>query len=104
MTLAISTVCFHLFLKQSEEDNSQRVCVFVCVFNPREFGCYGAISKVKSSINSLSLSFEFFLRCFRKLKRKCRGFRCVDKREKKESVCVKHKAEYRRSETRKSSD
>lgn len=36
------------------------VCVCVCVFNPREFGCYGAISKVKSSINSLSLSFVFF--------------------------------------------
>lgn len=35
-------------------------CVCVCVFNPREFGCYGAISKVKSSINSLSLSFVFF--------------------------------------------
>lgn len=86
MTLAISTVCFHLFLKQSEEDDSQRVCL--CVFNPREFGCYGAISKVKSSINSLSLSFVFFARCFRNLKRKCWGFGALIREKKRERVCI----------------
>lgn len=74
---------FICFWSNPEEDNSQRVCVF----NPREFGCYGAISKVKSSINSLSLSFVF-LRCFRNLKRKCWGFSALIREKKRERVCV----------------
>lgn len=88
MTLAISTVCFHLFLKQS---GGRQLATCVCVFNPREFGCYGAISKVKSSINSLSLSLFFAL--FLQPEKKVLGVRCVDKREKKESVCVCSKPE-----------
>lgn len=77
-----------------EAIRGRQLAACVCVFNPREFGCYGALSKVKQY---QFVIFElYFLRCFRNLKRKCWGFGALIRETVPVCVCSKPETQSRR--------